>query len=357
MTPTRIMTKRPPPPKADLASPWSCDSLDAAAMTTACHPKAPSPGPRAVPARPSPPEEPPEDAPPAGSARKPPQSPPGSPAGKNSCNRQNTNGLQCESGRVGSGGVTYYLYRHYDPVTGRWPSRDPIEEEGGINLYGFVENDGVNKWDLLGLWTQVERKGGTWATTCAEKYDSWDGLAEIVGLDSFEADRWVKNYDGPWPDEGKTYEVPNVIAAYSAEIGLFDTASPILKRMENDVKATVDAREKEGFKINRNYGSSSVALFKSLWQLEGIHAIAFSGHGIGGYAYDPGDPLDVDRFGSDPGSVKPPYKLSWIMAYHCSATELDCEKHAVLGVYSMSGLVGILNYDKCVRIEKPKNPR
>jgi hypothetical protein len=31
-----------------------------------------------------------------------------------------------------------------------WPSRDPIEEEGGVNLYGFVNNDGVNDWDYLG---------------------------------------------------------------------------------------------------------------------------------------------------------------------------------------------------------------
>jgi hypothetical protein len=31
-----------------------------------------------------------------------------------------------------------------------WPSRDPIEEEGGVNLYGFVGNDGVNGWDILG---------------------------------------------------------------------------------------------------------------------------------------------------------------------------------------------------------------
>jgi hypothetical protein len=31
-----------------------------------------------------------------------------------------------------------------------WPSRDPIGERGGINLYGFVGNDGVNRWDLLG---------------------------------------------------------------------------------------------------------------------------------------------------------------------------------------------------------------
>ncbi|MES2980668.1 MAG: RHS repeat-associated core domain-containing protein, partial [Verrucomicrobiota bacterium] len=39
----------------------------------------------------------------------------------------------------------------YDPETGRWPSRDPIEEEGGINLYGFVGNDAVNHWDFLGM--------------------------------------------------------------------------------------------------------------------------------------------------------------------------------------------------------------
>jgi RHS repeat-associated protein len=47
-------------------------------------------------------------------------------------------------------GWYYYGYRYYDPVTGRWPSRDPIEEEGGINLYGFVGNDGVNWVDILG---------------------------------------------------------------------------------------------------------------------------------------------------------------------------------------------------------------
>jgi len=38
-----------------------------------------------------------------------------------------------------------------DPVTGRWPSRDPIGERGGLNLYGFVGNNGVNAWDMLGL--------------------------------------------------------------------------------------------------------------------------------------------------------------------------------------------------------------
>jgi len=50
-------------------------------------------------------------------------------------------------------GVRFYGYRYYDPVTGRWPSRDPIGERGGTNLYGFVGNDGLNSYDFNGLWS------------------------------------------------------------------------------------------------------------------------------------------------------------------------------------------------------------
>jgi RHS repeat-associated protein len=45
----------------------------------------------------------------------------------------------------------YYGYRQLNPLTGRWVSRDPIEEAGGVNLYGFVGNDGISQVDLLGL--------------------------------------------------------------------------------------------------------------------------------------------------------------------------------------------------------------
>jgi RHS repeat-associated protein len=47
-------------------------------------------------------------------------------------------------------GFLYYGYRYYDPATGRWPSRDPIEESGGMNLYGFVYNDAQNWIDNNG---------------------------------------------------------------------------------------------------------------------------------------------------------------------------------------------------------------
>lgn len=62
-------------------------------------------------------------------------------------------------------GVSVYGYRYYDPKHGRWPSRDPIGEDGGLNLYGFVGNDGVNRWDYLGLltwreiWEGIGRQG------------------------------------------------------------------------------------------------------------------------------------------------------------------------------------------------------
>jgi RHS repeat-associated protein len=55
-------------------------------------------------------------------------------------------------------GLYYYGYRYYDPMTGRWPSRDPIEEEGGVNLYGFVRNSVLVLIDRLGLY--IDSKGG-----------------------------------------------------------------------------------------------------------------------------------------------------------------------------------------------------
>ena len=39
----------------------------------------------------------------------------------------------------------------YDPSLGRWLNRDPIAEEGGSNLYGFVGSDPINQWDRFGL--------------------------------------------------------------------------------------------------------------------------------------------------------------------------------------------------------------
>ena len=50
-----------------------------------------------------------------------------------------------------------YGYRYYDPVTGRWPSRDPIGERGGYNLYCFLANACVNFTDDFGLHPRIKQ--------------------------------------------------------------------------------------------------------------------------------------------------------------------------------------------------------
>jgi len=49
-----------------------------------------------------------------------------------------------------SAGMYYYGYRFYDPLTQRWVNRDPVEEGGGLNVYGFVGNSASQLVDPLG---------------------------------------------------------------------------------------------------------------------------------------------------------------------------------------------------------------
>ncbi|MGI6346003.1 MAG: RHS repeat-associated core domain-containing protein [Limisphaerales bacterium] len=65
--------------------------------------------------------------------------------------------------------------------SGRWLSRDPIEEQGGLNLYAFVNNDPVNRWDVLGLqWYKVG--------TDDPRIPTDEGMGEWASLESSYAE-------------------------------------------------------------------------------------------------------------------------------------------------------------------------
>jgi RHS repeat-associated protein len=113
-------------------------------------------------------------------------------------------------------GLYYYGYRFYDPVTGRWPSRDPIGDVAFFNpvsklmtglrfedyvselhkmCYGFLENGPISVIDKLGLRSTGYGMGGK----CCNKSDSveWalvDGY--YLMLEPGECTKWCDDCDG-----------------------------------------------------------------------------------------------------------------------------------------------------------------
>jgi RHS repeat-associated protein len=89
-------------------------------------------------------------------------------------------------------GLIYYGYRYYDANLGRFINRDIISEAGGSNLYAFVGNNPINRWDYLGQWWGEETWRKAWG-----KVTGWishigsEDTEEIVVMDEFyvEADR------------------------------------------------------------------------------------------------------------------------------------------------------------------------
>jgi len=71
-------------------------------------------------------------------------------------------------------GHYYYGYRYYSPTQGRWLSRDPIGEYGGINLYNFVGNNPVTELDPLGLWNLWNP--ATWGDRNPDGWSFWNSL-------------------------------------------------------------------------------------------------------------------------------------------------------------------------------------
>jgi RHS repeat-associated protein len=80
--------------------------------------------------------------------------------------------------------LLYYGYRYYKPSTGTWASRDPIEEQGGPNLYGFVSDDSINHYDATGEFENVGNNNGAFLPY-------WD---YILGIKS----DIVMGPDDPW---------------------------------------------------------------------------------------------------------------------------------------------------------------
>jgi len=75
-------------------------------------------------------------------------------------------------------------HRYYSPSLRRWPNRDPIGEQGGLNLYGFVGNSPVNTVDPLGM--EGLSAWDTFWLGSGNDFIAWAGRVKEVGLIGYD---------------------------------------------------------------------------------------------------------------------------------------------------------------------------
>ncbi|MEI6535252.1 MAG: RHS repeat-associated core domain-containing protein [Verrucomicrobiaceae bacterium] len=77
---------------------------------------------------------------------------------------------------------------YYIPAQGRWASRDPIAEHGGINLYGMVGNDPLNALDVLGLDAEIVVAEGD--VSAAVNWLGWKAAIEATKRSRATGKEW-----------------------------------------------------------------------------------------------------------------------------------------------------------------------
>ena len=75
-------------------------------------------------------------------------------------------------------GLGYWGYRWYESQMGRWMSRDPLQEQGGVSLFAFANNSAILYYDSLG-----ESIGDIWdfLKKYANPYEIYQQLKNIYG--------------------------------------------------------------------------------------------------------------------------------------------------------------------------------
>jgi hypothetical protein len=214
---------------------------------------------------------------------------------------------------------------YYNPSTGRWLSRDPIEEDGGANLYIFCGNESIDCWDVLGEAWKVERNGGAKASAIPEKGDTVADLANLIGLSYAEYEKWLTPASGTslpqfWgqPLTGcEKFEIPNTVVAYWAGYGNG------IGRWYVTWNSSVKYLRVRGFNVDNRFHKKGdkmtlTKIFISKSIAKELHGVYFWGHGwtpypSSGLVSDSGD--DLLHY-SSPGLY---YKMALGLVFACDS--------------------------------------
>lgn len=104
--------------------------------------------------------------------------------------------------------LDFALYRVYSPSLGRWLSRDPLRESGGVNLYSYAFNSPIDYFDASGLFGTPVR-GKVKKRKCFHSKGCYGRCCEFYELGAITKKRYKECLDKC--DDG----FPNCPYAYS----------------------------------------------------------------------------------------------------------------------------------------------
>jgi len=125
-------------------------------------------------------------------------------------------------------GLYNFGLRFYDPSTCMWLNRDPIAEDGGLNLYAFANGDPINNWDYLGCDAYDDITGGVNM-----------GLRDAWGkpLAGFEGIKYIRSPWSMYSNEGSPIGMALLPDGTQINFNDKDTASSVIGRIRAQLGA------------------------------------------------------------------------------------------------------------------------
>jgi len=176
--------------------------------------------------------------------------------------------------------LLYYGFRYYDAETGRWPSRDPIEEWGGLNLYGFVRNNPIRYVDNLGN-SIVETIPGLIGVRPPSVWDDYDGgfgaPSEINTLKDLN-DYYRSGAGGSVPAGQGLYDNMRSNSSYQGKVLNVNSTDPksVIKRVKDKLKQQTGC---EGTITNASGSTVGLGSWLGSYQLEITYSIEWTRSG------------------------------------------------------------------------------
>jgi len=208
-------------------------------------------------------------------------------------------------------GLYFYRARYYDCVKGRFLQRDPLWY---VNPYEYGSSNPVNRYDPSGLW-DVQRIGGRRANAILQRGDTINTLADKIGLNPSEWQKWLQ-VDGPpdfWnafyqnvkpdtpirvPRGDVTFTVPNTayIDMFLTDWDYLIPGPNLFYRWMRLRSNRIEARWKgEGLKVVYSGGENRFWVIVSHMEDDSLYKYMFVGHGDQGNLSGLRDP---DRLGA-----------------------------------------------------------